>query len=195
MDAGIIPSRYARAIYKFAADRSEETRLYEEMKTLSLQFSAIPELKDALETPILPSAEKIKLLTVALDGKASETAGNVFRTVVENGRAQYMRHIARIYEQVYRKAKNIVLVKLTVVREASEEEKKSMAELVSDGGKKQVDFTVKSDVNIIGGFILEVDDIRLDASVRNQLNTMKLELTRGLPPADSEVVGESLAGR
>ncbi|MDR1633061.1 MAG: F0F1 ATP synthase subunit delta [Dysgonamonadaceae bacterium] len=178
MDIGIISTRYAKAIYRFAADRGEETRLYEEMETLSRQFVAIPELKNALENPILSSEEKIKLLIAALEGKVSETAKNVFRVVVENRRAQYMQHIALVYDLVYRKAKNIVLVKLTTVGEASEEEKKSMVELVSNGGKNQVDFAVKSDADIIGGFILEVEDLRLDASVRNQLNTMKLELTK-----------------
>lgn len=177
MDAGIISTRYAKAIYKFAADRGEEARLAEEMKTLSAQFAALPGLKNALENPVLSSEEKIKLLIAATGEKVSETAKNVFRVVVENGRAQYMRHIALVYGHVYRKEKNIVSVKLTTALEASEEEKKSMAGLVSKGGKEQVDFVTKSDAGIIGGFILEVEDLRLDASVRNQLNRMKLELT------------------
>jgi F-type H+-transporting ATPase subunit delta len=179
MDAGIISTRYARAIYKFAADRNEETRLCEEMRTLSRQFSAIPELKHALENPTLPPDEKVRLLIAAASsGLASETAENVIRVVVGNGRAQYMRQIALVYDLVYRRAKNIVLAGLTTVREVSEEEKRRMTALVSDGGRKTVDFAVKSDADIIGGFILEVDDLRLDASVRNQLNRMKLELMR-----------------
>jgi F-type H+-transporting ATPase subunit delta len=131
-----------------------------------------------LENPVLSSEEKIKLLIAALGEKVSETAKNVFRVVVENGRAQYMQHIALVYDLIYRKEKNIVLVKLTTVGTATEEEKKSMVGLVSKGGKNQVDFAAKSDADIIGGFILEIEDLRLDASVRNQLNTMKLELNK-----------------
>jgi F-type H+-transporting ATPase subunit delta len=72
----------------------------------------------------------------------------------------------------------MTLVKLTTVGHATEEQKKSMVELISKGGKIQVDFTAKSDADIIGGFIIEVEDLRLDASVRNQLNTMRLELIK-----------------
>jgi F-type H+-transporting ATPase subunit delta len=178
MNVGIISTRYAKAIYRFAADRNDETRLNEEMKTLSRQFVAMPELDKVLENPIVSSGEKIKLLTAAVGDTISETGKNVFRVIVENGRASYMQHIALVYDQVYRKEKNIVLVKLTTVAPATEEEKKSMVKLISNDRAVHVDFASKTDVDIIGGFILEVEDIRLDASVRNQLNTMKFELTK-----------------
>jgi len=178
MDAGIISTRYAKAIYQYAADRGDETRLYEEMKALVNQFLAFPGLNKVLENPIVSSDEKIKLLSVAAEKTVSETCKNVFRVVVENGRAAYMQNIAQVYEQVYRKNKNILLVKLTTVDGATEEEKKSMAELISDRNTEKVDFVMKTDVDIIGGFILEIEDLRLDASVKNQLNTMKLELIK-----------------
>jgi F-type H+-transporting ATPase subunit delta len=178
MNVGIVSTRYAKAIYKFAAARGEETRLDEEMKMLSKQFVALPELNKVLENPIVPSGEKIKLLTVAVGETASETCKNVFRVVVENGRASYMQHIALIYGQVYRKEKNIVLVNLTTVVPPTEEEKKSMVKLISNGRIERVDFATKTNADIIGGFILEVEDLRLDASVKNQLNTMKLELIK-----------------
>lgn len=178
MDVGIISSRYAKAIYQFAAERGDETRLNEEMKMLSGQFIALPELNKVLENPIVSLEEKIKLLIVAVGEPVSETCKNVLRVVVGNGRARYMQHIALVYDLVYRKEKNIVLVKLTTVSPATEEEKKSMVELISNGKIEQVDFATKTDADIIGGFILEVEDLRLDASVRNQLNTMKLELIK-----------------
>jgi len=196
MDSGTISTRYAKAIYKYAAGRGDETRLYEEMKTLSKQFPALPELNKVLENPIISSEEKIKLLTTAVGETASETCKNVLRVVVENGRASYMRQIALVYDQVYRKAKNIVLVKLTTVIGATDKEKQSMVELISrptsplkgeseqvphlggGGGIEQVDFAAETDADIIGGFILEVEDLRLDASVKNQLNKLKLELIK-----------------
>jgi len=178
MDAGIISTRYAKAVYKYAADRGDETRLYEEMKMLCKQFMALPELNKVLENPIISSEEKIKLLATAVGETVSETCKNVFRVVVENGRASYMRSIALVYDQVYRKEKNIVLVKLTTVNRATEEEKKSMVELVSNGKIEQVDFAAETDADIIGGFILQVEDLRLDASVKNQLNRLKLELIK-----------------
>ena len=178
MDAGIISTRYAKAVYKYAADRGDETRLYEEMKMLCKQFMALPELNKVLENPIISSEEKIKLLTTAVGEMASETCKNVFRVVVENGRASYMRHIALVYDKVYRKEKVIVLVKLITVNQATEDEKNSMVKLITNGKEEQVDFAAEIDADIIGGFILEVEDRRLDASVKNQLNVMKLELIK-----------------
>jgi F-type H+-transporting ATPase subunit delta len=176
MNVGIISTRYAKAIYQFAADRGEEARLEAEMKTLSKQFVALPELNKVLENPIMPSGEKIKLLTTAVGETASETCKSVFRMIVENGRASYMQHIALVYDKVYRKEKNIVLAKLTTVVPPTEEEKKSMIKLISDEKTERVDFVTKTDTDIIGGFILQIEDLRLDASVKNQLNRINYEL-------------------
>jgi F-type H+-transporting ATPase subunit delta len=178
MNAGIISTRYAKAIYRFAAGKSEATLLYKEMKTLSRQFAEFPELKTALGNPILSRKEKIRLLTAAAttNSTTSETAKNVFRVVVGNGRQQYMQQIALVYGLVYRKENNIALARLTTAVEASEHEKQQVATLVSNGGQYQVDFAAKTDPNIIGGFILEVDDLRLDASVKNQLRIIESQL-------------------
>ena len=178
MDTGIISTRYAKAIYKYAASRGDETCLYEEMKTFSKQFPVVPELKKALENPIISYEKKIGLLAAAVGERVSETCKNVFRVVVENGRASYMQHIAMVYDHVYRKEKNILLVKLITVDKATEEEKKSMVKLISNGKIEQVDFAAETNSDIIGGFILQVEDLRLDASVKNQLNIMKLELIK-----------------
>ncbi|GHT58716.1 ATP synthase subunit delta [Bacteroidia bacterium] len=178
MEVGTISTRYAKAIYRFAAGLGEETRLNEEMSMLSEQFVALPGLDKVLEDPTISSGKKIKLLATAVGGTLSETCKNVLRVIVENGRASYMQHIALVYNLVYRKEKNIVLVKLTTVVPTTEEEKKSMVKLISNEKTVQVDFAVKTDAEIIGGFILEVEDLRLDASVRNQLNEIKLELIK-----------------
>ena len=39
MNAGIIPSRYAKALLEFAKSRSAEKQVYAEMESLALSFS------------------------------------------------------------------------------------------------------------------------------------------------------------
>ena len=178
MDAGIISSRYAKAIYQYASEHKEENRLYEELKMLLEQFNAVPMLKKVLDDPTVSSAAKANVLTTAAGKEISDTCKQVILLIVENGRAHYMQNIALMYDKVYRKAKKTVIMKLITTDPASAETKKELIDLVIKDKNETVDFAAKTDAGIIGGFILEIEDLRLDASVKNQLNRLRLELTQ-----------------
>jgi F-type H+-transporting ATPase subunit delta len=178
MDAGIISSRYAKAIYQYASKHKEESRLYEELKMLSEQFNTVPMLKKVLDDPTVSSVEKINVLTTAAGKEISDTCKQVISLIVGNGRAHYMQSIALMFDKVYRKAKKIVVMKLITADPASAETKKELVDLMTKDTNEQVDFAAKTDAGIIGGFILEIEDLRLDASVKNQLNRLRLELIK-----------------
>jgi len=179
MNAGIISNRYAKAIYQFASERKEENGLREELRMLSEQFIAVPMMAKVLEDPTVSQAVKIDVLTTAVGNKISDIYRQVITMIIKNGRAHYMQSIALMYDKAYRKAKNKVILKLITTEAASEDMKKKLVKLVGKNDD-QVDFFAKTDNDIIGGFILEIDDLRLDASVKNQLNQLRLELIHPL---------------
>ncbi|MDR0796570.1 MAG: F0F1 ATP synthase subunit delta [Tannerella sp.] len=175
MDAGIISHRYAKAIYQFAAERKEESLLREELKFLSEQFLSCPSLQKALDDPTIPMTVKIDLLTTAAGREISETCKKVLHLIVKNKRVHYLQSVALRYDKVYRKAKDLVIMKLVTTEPASSEMKNKLVDLVKKKNE-QVEFNAKTDADIIGGFILEIDDLRLDACVKNLLNQLRLEL-------------------
>ena len=175
MDSGIISNRYAKAIFQYASALGEEDRLREELRILSEQFLAVPLLSKVLDDPTVSPDTKIDVLTTAVGKEISNTYRQVIRTIVKNGREHYMRSIALMFDKVYRKEKNRVILKLITTEPASNEMKTKLVDLVKRD-EKQVDFVAKTDDDIIGGFILEIEDRRLDASIRNQLNQLRLDL-------------------
>jgi len=175
MDAGIISTRYARAIYGYAAEKGTETALCEGMRYLAKNFSQFPALRGIMSDPTLTAEQKIEVLNTAADARANETLQQVIRLVVKNKRSNYIENIALMYDQVYRKAKGIVTVGLTTVEPADETMKESLISVIAQVTDKQVEFQAKTDSGIIGGFILEVEDKRLDASVKEQLRIINYE--------------------
>ncbi|MDR1763232.1 MAG: ATP synthase F1 subunit delta [Dysgonamonadaceae bacterium] len=178
MDAGKISTRYAKAIYAYASERGEAGQLRKEFKTLSAQFNALPTLKLALDDPTVPAEKKISALLAAVGSSASESYCKTVNLIIGNGRGHYAQQIALVYDRVYRRENRIIVANLLTVEPAAEAMKSALKKLVSDNPDETVDFHAETDAAIIGGFVLEIDDIRLDASVKNQLNTIKLELTK-----------------
>jgi F-type H+-transporting ATPase subunit delta len=177
MDAGMISTRYAHAIYEYAVEKKTEMAVYKEIRLLLKHFSEHPTLRKAMNDPTVSSERKIKLLITASGIHINDTLKQVVQMVVENGRAKSMENIALSYDKVYREAKGIVSVNLTTVEPANEQIKQALVEIISKGNDEQVEFNATTDPEIIGGFVLQIGDKRLDASVKDQLNQLRLNLS------------------
>jgi F-type H+-transporting ATPase subunit delta len=172
----MISTRYARAIYEYASEKGNEMDLQKEMLVLAESFAAYPALRKIMNDPTISSEQKVSILITASGIYIHETLKQVFLMVVENGRAAYMENIALMYDELYRKAKGLVMAQLTMVEPANEKIKETLIRMISEGTAKKVEFRTKTDPDIIGGFILEIEDKRLDASVKEQLRIMSYKL-------------------
>jgi F-type H+-transporting ATPase subunit delta len=176
MDTGVISTRYARAIYEYAAEKGNETAVYKEMQLLAKNFMAFPTLRVVMNDPTIAPEQKINVLVTACGMQVNETLKQILRLVIENKRANYMENIARMYDEVYRKAKGIVIVQLTTVEPASEKTKQALIPVIARATGGKVEFHTETNPDIIGGFILQIEDKRLDASVKTQLKITNYEL-------------------
>ncbi len=177
MDTGRISARYAKAAYEVALQKGEETRLYEEMKMLASGFSSYKQLSKVMENPTISIDRKKELLITAAGISVSDSFKKLIDLIAENRRESYVHSIALMYQSYYRKEKNIIIGQLITAQSVTEEEKSKLSKLIARISKKDVDFITRTDPSIIGGFILELESNQLDASVRNQLNKLKMELT------------------
>ena len=71
MNEGLIPRRYAKALYKVGADRGDNDALYARMKALDAAFADTPGMKDVVSNPFVPTDDKIALLCSAVSVYAS----------------------------------------------------------------------------------------------------------------------------
>jgi F-type H+-transporting ATPase subunit delta len=178
MDAGRISTRYARAIYRYAESRGEEKQLWDEMKRLAVQFFKLPELKKTLDSPVLPIREKEQLLLAAVGNNPSESFRRAIGMVAANSRSGYMHSIALMYDRVFRKQKRLLCACLVSASPVEEAERNSLVELLVDKNDKKIEFETLIDTDLIGGFVLQIDDRRLNASLKHQLDHLRMELTK-----------------
>ncbi|MCM1452048.1 MAG: ATP synthase F1 subunit delta [Clostridium sp.] len=180
MDQGLIPKRYAKAIYEVAQERGDEKGLYETMRRISASFAAEPKLNATLNNPFVPEADKEALiLTAAGAEEGDKRLMPILSLLKQNGRIGMMRDIAAAYEGIYRKANRIYRVTVTAaapMEKAEEERLKEMIKSHLNGGA--MEYTFREDPELIGGFTVSIDNERLDASVKNELKQLRLKLLR-----------------
>lgn len=173
MYTGVIPVRYARALLEFALEKSKSDRVYAEMGMLAGSFSREPGLRQALDNPVLPPAEKEKLVLSAAGGDVSDVLRRFVALVTANRRERYLQSISLMYLDLYRKRNNISTGRLeTAVPVSAETEERLRARIASET-RGQVELTTQVRPELIGGFVFEMDFERVDASVASQLRSIK----------------------
>ena len=89
-----------------------------------------------------------------------------------------MQFIANSYVTLYRQQKNVIrgrLITAAAVSTATEQKMRQMVESKTNG---TVEFETEVNPDIIGGFILEYDTYRMDASVKTKLNSILTTLKK-----------------
>mgnify|MGYP003281395375 FL=1 len=102
MNEGLIPSRYAKALYKYAQEHHVAAPIYEEMKRLDAAFATHTELSKALSNPALSAADKVRVLSSAFGEKPDDYLLRFVQLVIRNRRETFARAIALAYQDIYR---------------------------------------------------------------------------------------------
>ena len=176
MDLGVISVRYARALLKSATEQGVEDGVCHDMSQLGQSYLEVPQLRAAIANPMLPADKKEALLVTAAGTAPTKLTQRFLSLVIREGRAYALQFMAASYVTLYRKQKNITcgrLITATTVTPAIEERMRQMVESKTRG---TVEFNTEVDPNIIGGFILEYDTYRMDASVKTGLRKILAEL-------------------
>ncbi|MDR2953918.1 MAG: F0F1 ATP synthase subunit delta [Prevotella sp.] len=174
MNEGMISKRYAKALLLFAKDGKSEDKVYSEMKMLAAVFGQEPKLRMALDNPMLNIEDKQNLINACVGKKPSAEFLKFVGLVLKNKREKYLRNIALSYIDLYAEEKHINMGKLVTATPVDDSVKDKMKGLLQQiKPKGTLDFETSVDPDIEGGFVLYIDDYRLDASVKTQLQRIK----------------------
>ena len=164
--------RYAKAVLSLATDNQKAEAVQADMALIGQSIANNASLENALKSPVVKLLEKAAVLDALFPSVSSESK-SLFTTLVSNKRVNILGQIATqygiLYDQLNNKENAFVT---TAIPMTSELEEKVMAKLKTLT-TKEVTLHKSVDANILGGFVLRVGDLQYDASVSNQLNTLK----------------------
>lgn len=172
MDLGLISVRYARALLKASIQAKQSDRVYADMQTLAESYSCAPTLKATIDNPMLSKEQKGKLLAAATANSDCPLTQDFLRLVLREDREGIMQFIANSFITLYRKHNNLIRAKLTTATTLDSTTEDRFKQLVESKTSGSVEFKTEVDPNLIGGFVLEYDTYRMDASVKSQLQAI-----------------------
>lgn len=198
MNTGIIATRYATALLKLVDETGSGETVAAQVQTVEKALDEVPDFRRAVDDPAVAPAKKIALFEAALSSGAESVEGislapdlrKFLELLIRNGRIGDVRLIFTTFITEYYRARHIKRARLVVAdpallnpeptpsdRELAEPLRPTLDVRLRDLIEKQTGckLILKTEVNpsLIGGFVFEVEDTVLDASVSRQLDIIR----------------------
>ena len=177
MDNGRISVRYARALFQIAQEQGCEEAVYDGLQCFAHNYLlAIAQFNEVLADPIVEREEKVKLVEMAVGDPLHDCLKQFIAFVADQKREDKMLLIAMKYMEMYRQKHNILNTQVTTSTELSEASYDKIKAFIKQTFDAEAEMDVKIDPSLIGGFVLDIENTRMDASVAGQLNALKNKL-------------------
>ena len=86
--------------------------------------------------------------------------------------------IAASFDMLVKDHRGIVPVTIITASKMDSETRDALLTKIKSSVKGELELTERIDESLIGGFLVEMGDIQIDATVLNQFNNLKQRLTR-----------------
>jgi F-type H+-transporting ATPase subunit delta len=174
MQSPRLAGRYAKSLIDLAQERGELEVVYKDMQYLQQVVKQSREFVTLIKSPVIKADKKNAILEAVSKGKVSEMTMGFNRLLVTKGREAVLPEIVNAFIGQYNTIKGIHVVKLTTAVEVSDEMKKSITrKMVVEAGLEHVELETKVDPALVGGFILEFNNNKVDASILRDLKDLR----------------------
>lgn len=170
-------SRYAKALLELAIEQNKVEQVAGDMNYLLEANKETVDFQLFLNSPVVNAEKKIAVFR-ELFGQFEEVSLAFIQLITKNGRESFLPTIAESFDRQLKEHKGIVPVKLVTAAPLDASVKAAILTKVEGTVKGQLEVTEVIDENIIGGFIIQIDDKQIDASISSQINKLKQRLTR-----------------
>lgn len=169
-----LASRYAKSLIGLSIEKGQLDTVFNDMQFLLALAKGNRDFVNLLKSPIVTPDKKQAILDAVTKGKLSELTASFNKLLIRKGREANLPEIAQSFIDQYKEYKQIYTVKLTTASPVSEELKQEIVNKVkSQSDMKNIELTATVDESLIGGFVLEVGDRLVDASIAYDLNAIK----------------------
>jgi F-type H+-transporting ATPase subunit delta len=168
-----ISYRYANSLMLLAEEKNILQKISDDADLLFNTLSASKELRAVLKSPVVKSTDKKSLLEKIFKSKINTETDSFINFVVEKNREDILFDIFKEFLVLVDKKNGVVKAKVVSAVELNDQLKMKMVEDLEKKTNKKISANYKVDPDMIGGFIVRIEDTVYDASVKHQLNLLR----------------------
>jgi ATP synthase F1 delta subunit len=172
-----IATVYARSLFEVAKENDELDEIHEELGQFADALDESRELQVFFFSPYFSSQEKKDGIDKIVEG-ANEHFLNFLKLIAERHRVPAVFRIRRAFDDLWREENKLLEVRVTSAVELDDDLVKSIGERIEQQTGRRIDLDASIDPDVIGGLVVRVGNMVMDASVRGRLERLRKEVAR-----------------
>ncbi|MDA0729362.1 MAG: ATP synthase F1 subunit delta [Bacteroidetes bacterium] len=172
-----VASRYAKALLSLAEERGQLNEVAEDLATLDQVVAENRELELMLQSPLVKADKKQAVLDAVFGSQISDLTKAYLRILIQKGREGLIKDLTHEGNNQLRVMRNIQVATVTTAVPLDASLREKILTQVSKVHQGEIELTEHVDADILGGYILQIGDRMIDASVKRQIRTLGRELT------------------
>lgn len=176
-----LAGRYAKSLIDLAVEKQQLEQVYGDMLFLEALCKVSKDFVSLLRSPIIKAEKKEKIMEAVTNGKIGVLTTGFNRLLILKNREAVLPEIVQAFLEQYNALKGIHKVKLTTAVPVSDALKAAITEKVKkDTALSNVQLDTEVNMDLIGGFTLEFQDLLVDASIARDLQDIKKQFTQNI---------------
>jgi F-type H+-transporting ATPase subunit delta len=171
-----VAARYVKSLLGLAVETGVEEAVHKDMLLFSDLCNKNRAFTIMLRSPVIRHEKKRAILEKIFSGKVNKLTMAIIDIITRKNREPILPLIAGEFHNAYNEYKGIGKATVTTTVPMDKELRASIETVVKKlSDKKQVEIDEKVDKELIGGFVLNVGDQQIDASIKHKLKILSLK--------------------
>ena len=168
---------YSRALFEVAQEHDALDAIHDDLGEFVDALDGSRELQVFFFSPYFSSEEKKDGVSKVLEG-ADEHFVRFLELLAERHRMPAVFRIRRAFDRLWAEERKLLPVSVTSAVELDEGLVQDIGRRIEEQTGRRVELTSNVDPEVLGGLVVRVGNMVLDASLRNRLETIRKQVTR-----------------
>lgn len=168
---------YSRSLFEVAKEHEVLDEIHDELGEFADELAENRELQTFFFSPYFSSEEKKDGI-----GRVVEDANEYFvrflELLAERHRLPALMRIRRAFDELYAEERKLLPVTITSAVELDKKTVKEIGSRIEEQTGRRVELASQVDPNVLGGLVMRVGNVILDASIRARLEKLRREVAR-----------------
>ena len=168
---------YARALFEVAVEHDALDEIRDQLDAFAAALDEHRQLASFFFSPYFSVVEKKEgLARVVID--ANPAFDNFLQALLERHRMPAIFRIRSDFEKLWEEERRLLPVQITSAIALDEETVESLGKRIGEQVDRRIEVSSDVDPDILGGVVLRVGNVILDASIRNRLEQLRKQVAQ-----------------
>lgn len=172
-----VSAAYAKSLITLSQELDLVDTIYSDMVLAHKVMQESREFRLMLKSPIVSHFKKLTIIEEVFAGKITDATLRFFKLITKKKREALLASIVNEYIREYKVLKGIQTAMIITAVDIDAKLKNQLSEALSGISSQKMEISYKVDASILGGYIISTGDRQIDASIKSQLQKIKIQFT------------------